>query len=171
MGLLLCYPALIILTCVPANAGGLGETFMSILRNFRNNISRLAAVGFVLVSLVAPMGANAATTQPRDSDANSIIWGGAYSKTEWLNDLVKGDGHHTASNLQQIYYNEGRGITQANFTSSATVDGTVFKDGHVEVAGKTVATGAQSVGRDFIDGSHKSGSVWERPTSVSFNSN
>jgi hypothetical protein len=139
--------------------------------NLNQKLSHFAALGLVLGTLVIPGLASATTSQPRDSDSNSIIWGGAYSKTEWLNDLAKGDGHHTASNLQQIYYKEGRGITQANFSSKSTVDGTVFKDGHVEVAGKTVATGAQSVGRNFMTGSHKSGSVWERATSVSFNSN
>ena len=123
----------------------------------------------VLGTVLAP-GFAGATSQPRDADSNAIMYNGAYSKTEWANKVKNGDTKNSAANLQKIYYNEGRGITSANFTASTTVDGTVFKDGHIEVNGKTVATGAKSVGREYMAGSTKSGSVWERPTSVSFSS-
>jgi len=46
----------------------------------------------------------------------------------------------------------------------------VYKNGDVMVNGKKVATGARAIGRENMPGSVKSGSVWERPTLVSFNS-
>ena len=141
---------------------------MSIALILRRGIVRFFAASLIVVSLITPALVTASTSQPRDNDTNAIMYGGAYSKSEWASNVSKGDSKNSASNLQQIYYNEGRGITNANFMASYTVDGTVFKDGHVEVDGKTVATGAKSVGRTNMTGSTKSGSVWERPTSVSF---
>jgi len=128
----------------------------------------------MLSVLVAPLAmsgtaeaACAVTTNgPRDPEANSIIWGGAYSKSEWVCKVHNGDGHNSAANIQQIYFNEGRGITEANFNN--TVDGYVTKTGNVYAGGKLVATGAKSIGRDYMTGSVKSGSVWMRSTSVSF---
>jgi hypothetical protein len=136
-------------------------------------LSRISMVGTVAVALlvtaiIGPNLALASTSQPTDCTANSIIWCGAYSKTAWLAAVNNGDGHNSASNIQNIYYDQGRGITAANFNASTTVLGTVYKNGDVMVNGKLVATGAQSVGRDFIAGSVKSGTVWMRPTSVSF---
>lgn len=140
---------------------------MSMFSKIQTKLAHLAAIGLVVVALVAPAVA-AAATQPRDADTNSIIYNGAYTKTELLSKIQNGDGKHTAANIQQIMYSEGRGITQANLTSSSTVDGTVFKDGRVEVGGRTVAVNARSVGRNFVAGSTQSGSVWERPTSSVF---
>jgi len=125
------------------------------------------ASALVMVGTLAPVWAEAAS-QPRDCEANSIMWCGAYTKGEFDQKLNNGDGHNSAGNLQQIYLHEGRGFTQSAFDSASTVDGTVFKDGRVVVGGKVVATGARTIGRDFMTGSVKSGSVWERPTSTSF---
>jgi hypothetical protein len=143
---------------------------MSIFTKFRTKALSLVSITLVVAGLVAP-GMAAAVSQPRDTDANSIMFNGAYSKSEWSSKVANGDTKHSSANLKQIYYNEGRGITLANFMSSSTVDGTVFKDGHIEVAGKTVAVGARSVGRSYMAGSTQSGSVWERATSVSFVAN
>ena len=143
---------------------------MSMLTNLKTKASRYFALTLVVAGLVVPAMA-AAVSQPRDADSNAVMFNGAYSKSEWLGKVNAGDTKQSAANLQQILFREGRGITAANFMSSSTVDGTVFKDGHIEVAGKTVAIGAKSVGRSFIPGSTKSGSVWERPTSVSFVAN
>jgi hypothetical protein len=143
------------------------EHAMSMMSNLYSKLLRIFAIGLVFGALVAP-GLSNAGSQPRDADTNSIMYNGAYTKSEWLSKVKNGDTKNTAANLQQIYYSEGRGITEANFNSASTVEGTVYKDGRVVVGGKTVATGAQSIGRDFMEGSHQSGSVWERPTSVSF---
>jgi hypothetical protein len=133
----------------------------------QKNLSRLAALSLMAVSLALP-GVSQAASQPRDCDANSDMYCGAYSKSEFLNKIANGDTKNSSANLKQIYYNENRGISQANFDSAQTVDGTVYKDGRVVVGGKTVATNAQSTGREFVTGSTKSGSVWSRPTSAVF---
>jgi hypothetical protein len=134
-------------------------------------LSRIAA--FVAASVLVMAGTMApalteAASQPRDCEANSIMWCGAYTKGEFDNKLRNGDGHNNAANLQKIYLHEGRGFTQSAFDSGSTVDGTVFKDGRVVVNGKVGGTGARTIGRDFMTGSVKSGGVWERPTSTSF---
>jgi hypothetical protein len=137
----------------------------------RISIAAVVAVALLAGAIVGPKVALAASSQPEDCTANSIIWCGASSKADWLSKVSSGDGHNTGANIQNIYYDQGRGITAANFNASTTVVGTVFKNGNVEVNGKVVATGAKSVGRDFIAGSVKSGTVWMRPTSVSFVAN
>lgn len=132
--------------------------------------SRLVITAMVVASGFVP-AAVGATTNPTDTDSNAIMWGGAYDKAAFLNKVANGDGHNSSANLKNIYYNEGRGITSSNFSSASTVDGTVFKDGHVEVNGKTVATGAVSVGRVKLTGSWADHELWARPTSVSFAAN
>src|SRR5476649_1642659 len=127
---------------------------MNRFKGIGKNLSRFAGIGLVLGTLLAPFAAQAAS-QPRDADMNSIIFNGAYTKSEWLSKVQKGDGKHSAANISQIYFNEGRGITEANFMSSDTVDGTAYKDGTIVVGGKVVATGGESIGRTNIAGSHK----------------
>lgn len=135
---------------------------------FHEGWARAIAIVMIIGGIVVPVTSVLGATQPRDNDSNSIMWGGCYSMSECLTKINNGDGHHTSANLKQIYFNENRGITTTNFTAGTMVEGSVTKDGKVIVNGVTVATGAQSIGRNYINGSHKSGSVWERPTSVSF---
>jgi hypothetical protein len=132
------------------------------------SLASAAAALLVAVTLVVPAGALATTSQPRDSDANAIVWGGAYTKGEFIDKVRNGDGHNSAANIQEILYRQNRTITEATFSSSSTVNGTVYKDGRVVVNGKTVATKATSVGRHNLPGSTKDGTVYSRPTSVSF---
>ena len=126
-----------------------------------------AVVAGILTAIIAVPAAQA-TSQPRDCDSNSIMYCGAYTKSEFAGKLAKGDTMHTAANLQHIYYNEGRGITYDNFMSGNTVDGLVYKNGNVVVNGQVVATGAMSIGRIKNSSSTACGSVWIRPTSSSF---
>lgn len=126
-------------------------------RRFREGWARLAAMVLVLGALLTPavMAVNAASSQPRDNDSNSIIWGGCYTKSECVSKMQNGDGvgGHTGANISGIY--KAFGITAATLDSADTVPGTVYADGHVTVAqnvgtfkaGATVATGAWSVGR------------------------
>jgi hypothetical protein len=94
------------------------------------------------------------------------MWGGCYTKQECTSKMTNGDGHHSAADIQRIYFSEGRGMTRENFNN--TVDGVVYKNGDVRVNGQLVATGARSIGRTNMAGSVQSGSVWERPTQTSF---
>jgi hypothetical protein len=140
---------------------------MSMIANITRRVGYLTGIGLIIATVFGS-GIAGADSQPRDANANSVMYNGAYSKGEWLNKVASGDGIHSADDLQQIYYNQGRGITEANFISSATVDGTVFQDGHVEVGGATVAVNALSVGRNYVPGSTVSGSIWQRPTQSVF---
>jgi LPXTG-motif cell wall-anchored protein len=122
----------------------------------------------MLAVLLLPLTASA-SAQPRDNDGNAMIWGGAYTKTELIQNLENGDGHgHTAKQLQAEFH--AHGITLAEIRSTHTVNGEVTKSGEVIVGGKTVATGAQSYGRDNLTGSTKEGDLYLRSTSVSFQS-
>jgi hypothetical protein len=136
---------------------------------FKAILAGITASLVLVGALLAPNFVNAANG--RDATQNSILYNGAYSKAEWLSKVDNGDGYHTSANIKQIYYQENRGITQANFMSANTVDGVVYKDGRVEVNGKTVATNSFSIGRDYMPGATRSGSVWETPNSTSFLSN
>ena len=133
-----------------------------------SRLANLTLTGMVLATLVTPALASATAYEPRDANTGAIIYNGSYSKTEWDYRIHNGDSLHTAANIQQIYFNEGRGITEASFMSSDTVEGTVYKDGHVAVNGQTVATSALTVGREKAPGAVASGSVWETPTSTVF---
>lgn len=81
----------------------------------------------------------------RDCTANSIINCGAYSAGEMQQKYqqnAKGD-------LPAIYAHYGIDMNQVG----AAKQGLVYKDGRVEVDGRTVATGAHSIGRSQISGS------------------
>jgi hypothetical protein len=118
--------------------------------------------------MLLPLNASAAS-QPRDNDANAMIWGGAYTKTELIDNLEHGDGHgHSAKQLQSEF--KAHSVTVAGIRSSRTVNGTVTKEGEVRIGDKVVATSARSYGRQFIPGSTKEGDLYVRPTSVSFQS-
>src|SRR5664279_1837439 len=128
---------------------------MAIQRRVRVNLMKIAAAALIIGAIVVPVNSIVAASQPRDNDSNSIMWGGAYSQSEWLDNVSHGDGHNSSSNLKNIYFNENRGITQANFMSSSTVSGEVTKDGRVIVNGVTVATHAVTDGRSYMAGSTK----------------
>jgi hypothetical protein len=143
---------------------------MASFKHVLKGLGIASALALLAVSAISPLTAQAAEAQPRDCEPFAIINCGTYTKTEWLEKVAKGDGSHSAANLQQIYYKEGRGITESNFKSASTVDGRVYKDGRVVVGGKTVATGARAASRTYTEGSTKSGSVWMRSDSQGFQS-
>jgi hypothetical protein len=121
----------------------------------------LAATVLTLASLTLP-----AYADTPDTSANSMMSGGCFSQSECMNKLQNGDGVHSAAELQSVYGAEGISIN--TFQSGDIVEGTVTSSGDVIVGGKTVATGAQSFGRDFVAGSTKVGALFERPTSAVF---
>ncbi len=144
---------------------------MAITSRVRTNLMKIAAAALIIGAIVVPVSSIVATSQPRDNDANSIMWGGAYSKQEWLNKVNGGDGHNAGANIANIYYNENRGISEASFMSDATSEnGEVTKDGRVLVDGLVVATNAITDGRGYINPSTADYDVWSRPPSVSFGS-
>ncbi len=98
----------------------------------------------------------------QDCDNNAVVYCGAQTQAELQQKIATGDGKN--GDIRQIYTQYGISTSQID----RTVNGTVTKDGKVIVNGQTVATGAQSVGRQFIPGSTQQGTVYIRPTSVSF---
>jgi hypothetical protein len=121
----------------------------------------------IALALLLPIAASAAA-QPRDANSNAMVYNGAYTKTELVHKLQQGDGKggHDASELQRQF--ERFGISQQTILSSQTVDGNVTRTGKVMVGDKTVATGAVSYGRQNLPGSHRSGDLFARSTSISF---
>jgi LPXTG-motif cell wall-anchored protein len=83
--------------------------------------------------------------------------------------------YQSSTELQHIYARYG--LSGSNFTDfvANAKPGVVYKDGRVVVNGKTVGTGAMSLGRQNIAGSHKidinGTTYYYRATSVSFASN
>lgn len=102
----------------------------------------VAAAALVTMNV---MRTDAEAADGRDCTANSIVYCGAYSKGEMQQKYqqnAKGD-------LPAIYAHYGIDMNQIN----SAKEGVVYKDGRVEVDGRTVATGAYSIGRSPISGS------------------
>jgi hypothetical protein len=148
-------------------------------RRFSAPLAKFLAAVMVIGAILAPVySITADSSQPRDNDNNSIVYGGCYSKSECLNKMNGGDGHgHSASNIMGVYNDFG--ITKAEFNSGNTVNATVFKDGRVVInqnfgnftSGDVIATNSWSVGRNWVAGSWKFGSVWARHEQDVFQSN
>ncbi len=140
---------------------------------FSSTYTRIVVIALVAIAAaVAPFVAKA-ESQPRDCDTNAMMHCGAYTKTEFDSKYKNGDVLHTGANLIHVYAETG--FSKTAFDSTATVDGSVTKDGKVIVNGTAVATAAHSFGRLFISGSncsdeHKVGDLWERSTECSFRS-
>lgn len=147
-------------------------------RRFREGWAKAAAIVLVLGAILTPavMAVNAATSQPRDPSANSIIYNGCYTKAECVDKMEHGDGAggHSGADISGIY--KAFGITTATLDSSETVEGKVYSDGRVTVdenigtfkAGDTVATNAWSVGRTKNADSTPFAGVWKRPVGSVF---
>jgi uncharacterized repeat protein (TIGR01451 family) len=128
-------------------------------------------VGALVVPVIQVAAANEGTCindgNARDCNTNSIMYGGAYSKQEWLNYYKNGDsaGH---KDLQQVYASSG--ITEQNFMDDTqTVEGRVYKNGDVKLAdGTLVAVNSWSAGRHNVPGAVQDGTVYMTPESVQF---
>ena len=148
---------------------------MSIRTTLRSYWQHALAVSVLVGALVVPMVQVAAVSSAaqcpttggaRDCNDNSIMYGGAYTKEEWLNNVKNGDpaGH---KDLAAIYANDG--INETNFMSADTVEGTVYKNGDVKLAnGTLVASNSWSAGRHNVSGAVQSGSVYFTPENVQF---
>ncbi|HSH31721.1 MAG TPA: hypothetical protein VK963_03600, partial [Candidatus Saccharimonadales bacterium] len=106
----------------------------------------------------------------RDCDSNAVVYCGALSKAELVQKMQAGDGRRSGTELQQVFYDGGWGMSEVEINSYDTVMGTVRKDGTVWAGGRMVATGAVSSGRQFMPGSYQENGLWLRPPSVSFRS-
>lgn len=122
-----------------------------------------------VVALLGAVALPALQVFAANCDGNAVMYCGADDKQTLLYRINNGDGRNSSANLKEIYYNEGRGITEAGINTA--VDGEVHKDGTVWVGGQKVASGVFSSGREYMQNSSRDGSIWMRPPAVSFNSN
>lgn len=129
----------------------------------------LAIGGFLgyttLISHADPANASSA----RDCDSNAIVKCGVSSANDVIS-KVKG-----SNELQHIYSGYGlQSSDYSRFQKTAKL-GYVTKSGNVVVGGKTVGTGSDTIGRQYISGSSKKTingkTYYSRKTSVSFVSN
>ncbi|MBW4061776.1 hypothetical protein HJC99_04380 [Candidatus Saccharibacteria bacterium] len=101
------------------------------------------------LSVSAPAAQTVNDGHARDYNPAAVIYGGAYSKAELdkiaFTDNRDGFGH---TDLQQIY--AAAGITQADFDSSDTVVGTVYKTGDIAVFGRLVAVSSETDSRNLL---------------------
>jgi uncharacterized repeat protein (TIGR01451 family) len=150
---------------------------MSIMTLARSRWTKAAAALILIAGIAIPvtqvMGATG--TDPncpkdqygRDCNLNSIIYGGAYSKAEFLNQFDTNKDRLGRTDLQAIY--SMFGVTHANFASADTQIGTVYKDGRVVVNGRVVATNSWSIGRDNVgSGVAMNNGVYLTPERVTF---
>lgn len=95
------------------------------------------------VLLINVFSGSAQAALPRDCDNNSIINCGAVDP----NELKTKYNQDQTGDLKTIYSHYG---VSADMINAGAVNGEVHKDGRVTVGGKTVATGATSIGRQNI---------------------
>ena len=138
---------------------------MKLFKKAKSKWLSIAAVVVILSAVAIP----ALQVFAANCDGNAVMYCGAGDKQTLLYRINNGDGRNSSANLKQIYYNEGRGITEAGINSA--VEGEVRKDGTVWVGGRQVASGVFSSGREYMQNSTRDGSIWMRPPAVSFNSN
>lgn len=111
-------------------------------------IASLASLGVLLGALVFfnVMSTNSdAASLPRDCDNNSIIYCGATTPDE----LKKFYKENKTGDLPTLYNHYGISSDMINSVSGANL-GEVHKDGRITLGGKTVATGAKSIGRKDV---------------------
>lgn len=106
-------------------------------------VGLLVAVG-AIASITFATQSEAAVS--RDCSSNSIIKCGVTSMSELRNKYNK------SSELRKLFSHFGMTSGQINGQSGKVRNGIVHYDGRVTVDGKTVATGAQSVGRNANQG-------------------
>ncbi|HEY1835257.1 MAG TPA: hypothetical protein VGG13_00340 [Candidatus Saccharimonadales bacterium] len=131
-----------------------------------------AFVGTILVTVARADSAAQALSisSARNCDGNAVMYCGALS-TSQLQSRYKNKG------VAQIYAAAPFDISASDIaaTGKTAVAGLVYKNGHVTVKGKVVATRAVTAGRENIKGSkkvtHDGVTFYERAPSVSFAQN
>jgi len=136
--------------------------FARFLKKARRVMSFLA-LAVILAQVISPL-AEVWASGSRDYDANAVIYGGAYSISELISKINRGDGRH--NDLKKIF--DTLGIYEPDLKTAK--DGVVTKSGEVLVNNKVVATNVYSGGRSYMAGSTKDPDLplyWRHP-SVSF---
>jgi hypothetical protein len=140
-----------------------GKNFV---RNFVLSFGALLLIGVVPFAFT---DAQSTTNEQRDCDSNAVIRCGVNSTSELRQQ------YNDHSDAKAIFDDFGISSQDVNQMSTNAVNGMVTKGGRVMVNGKTVATNAQTAGRQNMAGStavsHNGTTFYMRPTSTSFNAN
>ena len=114
-------------------------------RRFTPAIVATGMAGVLMVTGLAGYSVGSASDIPRDFDDNTIMHGGAADADEFCQKMINGDGKN--SDLQTVYAAIGLPVSKCGEFADNAKQGTIFRDGHIEVMGQTVATGALTMGR------------------------
>lgn len=115
----------------------------------------IAAVAIIAMGAVVVANLSGTTSQAvrdaRDCNNNSIVYCGALSQAE----LLKNYDADKTKDLKAIYSHYGISRDDMAGKTSEVKMGKMYKDGRIVVDGKTVATGAHSVGRQYAKNTKK----------------
>ena len=129
-------------------------------------------IALVVMSIWVP-NAHALTLPTSCNDAaNEVLWCGAATPAQVALDYVNGDGHNSASSIQNIYNYYGITSSDINEMTTTAVAGVVTNTGEVLVNNQEVAYNAITAGRDNMAGSttitYNGTTFYQRTPSVSF---
>jgi uncharacterized repeat protein (TIGR01451 family) len=165
------------------NFGGKISTYLTrrqeIAMRILSNIKGFAAVAIATLAFAGVFAASTVLTHPAeadsidfDCDSNAVVWCGAASPSALEAKVHSGDGHNSATSIQNIYDGFGISASEINAMGTDSENGTVTKTGDVYVGTTLVATNALTAGREDIAGSTKhvvnGTTYYSRPPSVSF---
>lgn len=145
---------------------------MSIVKKVLQNMPRLnqknlVVGGIFALALAGSIGLGMATRQHisaavvRDSSSNSISYAnvnggaGAADRTEMVKDLRT----NKEGDLQKIAAQFGLSASEYDRFATTAQQGTLYRDGHIEVGGQTVMTGAWTMGREKFNSQRQAISV------------
>jgi len=119
---------------------------------------------FIAVAMCLTLSTPGMAASTNSTCSNDMICGGVSSRADLAAKIKANDA------LAKEF--KDHGVTAANVVSDDTVNGFVTEGGRVIITknGKdvTVATDAQSYGRQNMSGSKKVGGLYRRPTAISF---
>lgn len=142
----------------------LNDKFKTVVKKYkRATPKQLVLVGVFMLALAGTIGAgfasqtggSAATYYTPDCDSNAIMKCGAPDRVAFCNNYATNNGGKH-NDLAGVYGDSKIGLSvsdcKEHFAKEA-VEGLIFRDGHVEVKGQTVAYDVKTIGRSGYAGS------------------
>ncbi|HSX30156.1 MAG TPA: hypothetical protein VLE73_06370 [Candidatus Saccharimonadales bacterium] len=127
-----------------------------IKKGFKISPKQLVLAGVFTLALASSVALgvtsrhNTSAAASRDCDTNSIDYanyGGGCGAAD-AQELVTDIRHNVPSDLQTVYAHFGLASTDYDKFATQAMAGTLYRDGHIVVAGQTVATSAWTMGRE-----------------------
>ncbi len=115
---------------------------------FTKKFKFIAISIIIALSNLAPLGLLASNASAAnidndpDCDQYSVMYCGGFTMNEIEKKFLKGDGQHSANNIQNIY--KDLGITEKEVKANGFVNGVVYRNGNIEVKNKVVAKNAKT---------------------------